>query len=200
MESVVEAEDDEEVDWISCFPEGQTHLESLVFDCVECPVNFEALEGLVARSPCLKKLRLNRFVSLPQLYRLMLRAPQLTHLGTGSFSANDNVVDQEPDYASAFAACRSLVCLSGFRDILADYLPVIYPVCANLTSLNLSYADVNADQLKSVICHCHKLQILWVCVCVFVVFFHFDCIGKEGKGIERFVEAYCCCCFCCAGP
>ncbi|XP_061362345.1 transport inhibitor response 1-like protein [Gastrolobium bilobum] len=170
VESVVEVyDDDHEVDWISCFPESETHLESLVFDCVESPVNFAALEGLVGRSPCLKKLRLNRYVSMSQLYRLMLRAPQLTHLGTGSFSATEG--DQEqPDYASAFAACRSLVCLSGFRDIWADYLPAIYPVCANLTSLNLSYADVNALQLKSIICHCHKLQILWV----------LDSIGDEG--------------------
>ncbi|KAK7321252.1 hypothetical protein VNO77_31710 [Canavalia gladiata] len=166
VESVVEvSDDDEEVDWISCFPESQTNMESLVFDCVECLVNFEALEGLVARSPCLKKLRLNRFVSMSQLYRLMLRAPQLTHLGTGSFSASEAatvVGNQEPDYAAAFEACRSLVCLSGFREIWADYLPAIYPVCTNLTSLNLSYADVNADQLRSVIRHCHKLQIFWV--------------------------------------
>ncbi|KAG5122476.1 hypothetical protein JHK84_040816 [Glycine max] len=164
-----EVEDDEEVDWISCFPESQTNLESLVFDCVDVPINFEALEGLVARSPRLKKLRLNRYVSMAELYRLLLRAPQLTHLGTGSFSATeagavgDQEPDyQEPDYAAAFEACRSLVCLSGFREIWADYLPAIYPVCTNLTSLNLSYADVNTDQLKSVIRHCHKLQIFWV--------------------------------------
>ncbi|TKY56306.1 Transport inhibitor response protein [Spatholobus suberectus] len=164
VESVVEAEDEDEVDWISCFPESQTNLESLVFDCVECPINFEALESLVARSPSLKKLRLNRFVSMAQLYRLLLRAPQLTHLGTGSFSANEAVAvgDQELDYAAAFQACRSLVCLSGFREIWPDYLPAIYPVCANLTSLNLSYANVDAEQLKSVIRHCHKLQIFWV--------------------------------------
>ncbi|KAL1344682.1 hypothetical protein HN51_018543 [Arachis hypogaea] len=166
VESVVEdADEDEEVmDWISCFPDGETHLESLVFECVECPVNFESLERLVARSPYLKKLRLNHYVSIPQLYRLMHRAPQLTHLGTGSFCASDDVAvgDQELDYSSAFAACKSLVCLSGFRDILPDYLPAIYPACANLTSLNLSYADVNADQLKPVILQCHKLQTLWV--------------------------------------
>lgn len=168
VESLVEPVSEDEVDWVSCFPETQTHLESLVFDCVEYQVNFEALEGLVARSPGLKKLRLNRFVSMPQLYRLMLRAPQLTHLGTGSFSDSE-AVEQEPDYASAFAACRSLVCLSGFREIWANYLPAILPVCANLTSLNLSYADVNADQLRSVICHCRKLQILWVCAADFVL-------------------------------
>ncbi|KAL6997366.1 Transport inhibitor response 1-like [Sarracenia purpurea var. burkii] len=162
---LIEAEvSDDEVDWISCFPEGETSLESLIFDCVECPIDFVSLERLVRRSPLLKKLRLNRYVNIGQLYRLIIRAPQLTHLGTGSFNPSEIVADadQEPDYVSAFAACRSLVCLSGFREIVSDYLPAIYPVCANLTSLNFSYANINAEQLRSVIRHCHKLQIFWV--------------------------------------
>ncbi|XVF39603.1 hypothetical protein PTKIN_Ptkin01aG0047000 [Pterospermum kingtungense] len=155
---------DDETDWISCFPEGESHLESLIFDCVECPINFEALERLVARSPSLKKLRLNRYASIGQLYRLMSKAPQLTHLGTGSFSPSEGAGqgDQEPDYVSAFAACRSLVCLSGFREIIPDYLSAIYPVCANLTSLNFSYANITAEQLKPIISNCHKLQVFWV--------------------------------------
>ncbi|XVE95222.1 hypothetical protein REPUB_Repub02eG0077500 [Reevesia pubescens] len=155
---------DDETDWISCFPEGESHLESLIFDCVECPIKFEALERLVARSPSLKKLRLNRYVSIGQLYRLMIRAPQLTHLGTGSFSPSEvaGPGDQEPDYLTAFAACRSLVCLSGFREIIPDYLPAIYPVCENLTSLNFSYANITAEQLRPIIRNCHKLQVLWV--------------------------------------
>ncbi|KAK8347745.1 hypothetical protein V6Z12_A06G037300 [Gossypium hirsutum] len=155
---------DDETDWISCFPEGESHLESLIFDCVECPINFEALERLVARSPSLKKLRLNRYVSIGQLYRLMVQAPQLTHLGTGSFSPSEvaGQGDQEPDYVTAFAACKSLVCLSGFREIIPDYLPAIYPICANLTSLNFSYANITAEQLKPIISNCHKLQVFWV--------------------------------------
>lgn len=156
---------DDDVDWICCFPESQTCLESLMFECVECLINFEALEKLVARSPSLKKLSLNRFVPIGQLYRLMVRAPQLTHLGTGSFNTSEVMAqgDQELDYRSAFAACKSLVYLSGFREILLDYLPAINPVCGNLTTLNFSYANINAEQLKSVICHCHKLQTFWVC-------------------------------------
>ncbi|KAL3592274.1 hypothetical protein D5086_010914 [Populus alba] len=155
---------DDEVDWISCFPDTETCLESLIFDCVDCPIDFDELERLVARSPSLKKLRLNRYVSIGQLYRLMIRAPHLTHLGTGSFSPSEDVaqVEQGPDYASAFAACKSLVCLSGFREIIPDYLPAINPVCANLTSLNFSFADVSAEQLKPIISNCHKLQIFWV--------------------------------------
>ncbi|MBA0722394.1 hypothetical protein Golax_003075 [Gossypium laxum] len=155
---------DDETDWILCFPEGESHLESLIFDCVECPINFEALERLVARSPSLKKLRLNRYVSIGQLYRLMVQAPHLTHLGTGSFSPSEiaGQGDQEPDYVTAFAACKSLVCLSGFREIIPDYLPAIYPICANLTSLNFSYANITAEQLKPIISNCHKLQVFWV--------------------------------------
>ncbi|XP_004299699.1 PREDICTED: transport inhibitor response 1-like protein [Fragaria vesca subsp. vesca] len=155
---------DDDVDWICCFPESLTCLESLIFDCVECHINFEALERLVMRSPLLKKLRLNRHVSIGQLHRLMVRAPQLTHLGTGSFSTLEGNPqgDQELDYVSAFAACKSLVCLSGFREILPDQLPAIYPVCANLTNLNFSYANITAEQLIPVIRHCHKLQIFWV--------------------------------------
>ncbi|PHT84321.1 Protein AUXIN SIGNALING F-BOX 2 [Capsicum annuum] len=162
---------DDEVDWISYFPENETCLESLAFDCVECPIDFEALEKLVIRSPSLKRLRLNRFVSITQLYRLMIRAPQLTSLGTGSFGNPTLTDEQDPDYASAFAACKSIVCLSGFREIAPEYLPAIYSVCCNLTSLNFSYgANINTEQFKSVISRCHKLQVLWV----------FDSVCDEG--------------------
>lgn len=162
---------DDEVDWISYFPENKTCLESLAFDCIECPIDFEALEKLVIRSPSLKRLRLNRFVSVTQLYRLMIRAPQLTNLGTGSFGTSTVVDESDPDYASAFAACKSIVCLSGFKEIAPEYLPAIIPVCCNLTSLNLSYAaNVNTEQFKSVISRCHKLQVLWV----------FDSVCDEG--------------------
>ncbi|GAB2271395.1 Transport inhibitor response 1-like [Dionaea muscipula] len=161
-------DDDDGADWISCFPADGTCLESLSFDCIEQQINFPALESLVARSPNLKKLRLNQFVSLEQLHRLIVRASQLTHLGTGSFSPSQNLAPppgpggNEPDYGPAFAACKSLVCLSGFREVVPLYLPVIYPVCENLTSLNFSYANLNAQELHSVISLCHKLRTLWV--------------------------------------
>lgn len=169
---LIEAEvSDDEVDWISCFPEDGTCLQSLIFDCVECPINFEALENVVAKSPSLKKLRVNRYVTLDQLHRLMVRAPQLTHLGTGSFSPSENPNEPEPDLLSAFAACRSIVCLSGFRETVPDYLPAVYPVCANITSLNFSYANITAAEFKPVIRNCHKLQIFWVPTKAFTIEF-----------------------------
>ncbi|CAH9083929.1 unnamed protein product [Cuscuta epithymum] len=157
-----------DVDWISCFPGDNTFLESLIFEysmMSEC-LNFEALKQLVTRSPCLKKLRLDYLVSIGQLYHLMIKAPQLTHLGIGIFMYSS---EQEAyagelalHYASAFAVCNSLVSISGLRDELPSYLPALYTVCANLTSLDLKRTLISCSHFKEVIFHCHKLQSLWV--------------------------------------
>lgn len=166
IEDYVEDEEDELVDWISKFPELNTSLESLVFDCVGVPFNFEALEALVARSPALRRLRVNHHVSVEQLRRLMARAPQLTHLGTGAFRSEPGPggASSVSELATSFAAFRSLVCLSGFRDVNPEYLPAIYPVCANLTSLNFSFASLTAEELTPVICDCVSLRTFWVSI------------------------------------
>ncbi|CAH9086735.1 unnamed protein product [Cuscuta europaea] len=156
------------VDWISCFPDDNTFLESLIFEdsMMSGCLNFDALEQLVTRSPCLKKLRLDDVVSISQLHRLMIKAPQLTHLGIGIFSYSSEqeaaVGELELHYASAFAVCNSLVSLSGFRDELPSYLPAVFTVCSNLTSLNLKYTLISCAHFKELIFHCHKLQSLWV--------------------------------------
>ncbi|XP_042459382.1 transport inhibitor response 1-like protein [Zingiber officinale] len=174
IENDVEDEDEQVVDWISRFPETITCLESLSFECVNCAVNFAALEALVARSPSLRRLRVNEHVSVSQLRRLMERTPQLTHLGTGSFHlvpADAGAADLDvTDLESSFAASKSLVCLSGFRVLDPEYLPAIFPACANLVSLNLSYAVFIAEQLKPVIAQCHNLQTFWV----------LDTVGDDG--------------------
>ncbi|CAH9083931.1 unnamed protein product [Cuscuta epithymum] len=156
------------VDWISCFPDDNTLIESLIFEdsiMFGC-LNFDALEQLVTRSPCLKRLRLDDVVSISQLYRLMIKAPLLTHLGIGIFINSSEqeaaVGELELHYASAFAVCNSLVSLSGFRDELPIYLPALYPICGNLTSLNLKYTLISCEHFKEVIFHCHKLKCLWV--------------------------------------
>jgi len=164
IEDYVEDEDDELVDWISKFPESNTSLESLVFDCVSVPFNFEALEALVARSPALRRLRVNHHVSVEQLRRLMARAPQLTHFGTGAFrsEAAPGAGLSVTELATSFAASKSIICLSGFRDVNPEYLPAIYPVCAKLTSLNFSFASLTTEELKPVIRNCINLRTLWV--------------------------------------
>ena len=71
--------------WLNCFPKPSTELESLNFACLSGEVNASALERLVARSPNLKRLRLNRAVPFDVLYRILGRTPKLEDLGTGSF-------------------------------------------------------------------------------------------------------------------
>uniref|UniRef100_A0ACD5ZL40 Uncharacterized protein n=1 Tax=Avena sativa TaxID=4498 RepID=A0ACD5ZL40_AVESA len=172
IENSVEDEEEGLVDWISKFPVSNTSMESLMFDCVGVPFNFEALEALVARSPSLRRLRVNHHVSVEQLRLLMARAPQLTHLGTGAFRPEDPPGEgtSVSQLVPSFAASTSIVCLSGFREVNPEYLPAIYPVCGNLTSLNLSFASVNAEDLIPVIRQCHKLRTFWV----------LDTVGDEG--------------------
>jgi hypothetical protein len=97
----------------------------------------------------------------------MARAPHLTHLGTGSFRSEPGAsgASSVSDLAASFAAAaKSLVCLSGFLDVNAEYLPAIYPVCAYLTSLNFSFASLTSEELIPVINHCVNLRIFWVSI------------------------------------
>lgn len=152
------------VDWISKFSRTHSCLESLSFECVPYPVNFDALGSLISRSPNLCRLRVNPHISIDQLCQLLSRAPQLTHLGTGVFYSplHEDEELEVKEVEAAFLSLKTLVCLSGFRDLKPELLPAIYPVCGRLTSLNLSYTDISSEQLKPLICHCHNLQIFWV--------------------------------------
>ncbi|KAK3120441.1 hypothetical protein QOZ80_9AG0687680 [Eleusine coracana subsp. coracana] len=156
--------------WINCFPRPSTSLESLNFACLDGSVNANALEELVARSPNLKSLRLNRSVPFDVLARMLSRTRKLEDLGTGSFVRGYNA----GAFVSLFAAlgqCNSLKSLSGFRDAPGLLLPVIYSVCKNLTCLNLSYArEIRSTDLISIISKCTKLRVLWI----------LDYIGDDG--------------------
>ncbi|GFP89883.1 protein transport inhibitor response 1 [Phtheirospermum japonicum] len=148
--------------WLSHFPDNCTSLVSLNISCLDLEVSFSALERLVARCPNLRTLRLNRDVPLEKLPTLLHRAPQLVELGTGAYSA-----EIRPDIFSnlteAFSACKQLKALSGFWDVVPDYLPAMYSACSGITSLNLSYATVRSPDLVKLISQCRHLQRLWVC-------------------------------------
>ncbi|XP_062182603.1 transport inhibitor response 1-like protein Os11g0515500 [Phragmites australis] len=156
--------------WINCFPKPSTSLESLNFACLAGEVNAHALENLVARSPNLKSLRLNRAVPFDVLARMLSRTPKLEDLGMGSFLRGNNA----GAFVSLFTAlgqCSSLKSLSGFWDAPGLLLPAIYSVCKNLTCLNLSYApSIQSADFINVIRKCTKLRFLWV----------LDHIGDEG--------------------
>ncbi|KAG7591460.1 Leucine-rich repeat cysteine-containing subtype [Arabidopsis thaliana x Arabidopsis arenosa] len=165
--------DDHRGQWLNCFPDSCTTLISLNFACLKGETNVAALERLVARSPNLKSLKLNRAVPLDALARLMSCAPQLVDLGVGSY-------ENEPDPESfaklmtAIEKCMSLRSLSGFLEVAPLCLPAFYPICQNLISLNLSYAaEIQGNHLIKLIQLCKRLQRLWI----------LDSIGDKGLAV-----------------
>ncbi|XP_042519683.1 protein TRANSPORT INHIBITOR RESPONSE 1-like [Macadamia integrifolia] len=147
--------------WLSCFPENFTSLEILNFANLNSEVSFDSLERLVARCKSLKVLKANKNVTLEQLQRLLSRAPQLMELGTGSFSQDFSFLQYE-ELKKAFNNCRNLHTLSGLWEATSLYLPALYPACANLTFLNLSYAALQSAELAKLLPNCPLLQRLWV--------------------------------------
>lgn len=165
--------EDRKGQWLSCFPDSCTSLVSLNFACLKGEVNLTALERLVARCPNLKSLRLNRAVPLDALQRILMHAPQLVDLGTGSY-VHDPDAETVNKLISTFQKCKSIRSMSGFLEVAPLCLPAIYPICSDLTSLNLSYAPgIHGDELIKLIHHCRKLQRLWI----------LDCIGDKGLGV-----------------
>ncbi|XVE84223.1 hypothetical protein DITRI_Ditri16bG0153400 [Diplodiscus trichospermus] len=165
--------DDHRSHWLSCFHESCTSLVSLNFACLRGEINFVALERLVARSPNLKSLKLNRSVPLDTLQKLLIQAPQLVDLGIGSY-VHDPYSETYEKLKSAIQRCKSIRSLSGFLEVAPRCMSAIYPICANLTFLNLSYAlGLHGNELTKLIQHCRKLQRLWI----------LDCIGDKGLGV-----------------
>ncbi|GMY12999.1 protein AUXIN SIGNALING F-BOX 2-like [Fagus crenata] len=164
--------DDTRGHWLNFFPDSCTSLVSLNFACLKGEINLGALERLVARSPNLKSLKVNRLVPLEMLQKILMRAPQLVDLGTGAF-VHDPGSETYRKLKATILKCKSIRSLSGFLDvdIASRCLPAIYPICLNLTYLNLSYAaGIHGSELIKLIRHCGKLQRLWI----------LDCIGDKG--------------------
>ncbi|KAL7606943.1 transport inhibitor response 1-like protein Os04g0395600 [Lactuca sativa] len=155
--------------WLSCFPESLTSLEVLNFASLNSEVSFEALEKLISRSKSLRVLKVNRNISLDQLQKLLLQAPQLMELGTGTFM-QELVSGPLTDLKNTFSNCKKLITLSGLWDATSLYLPVIYPACVNLTFLNLSYATLRSGELSNLLSHCKSLRRLWL----------LDTVGDKG--------------------
>lgn len=153
--------DDVSGSWLSAFPDNFTSLEILNFASLNSEVSFDALERLVSRCKSLKVLKVNKGIGLDQLQRLLVRAPQLMELGTGSFQQelmSHHCVELE----NAFRNCKNLQILAGLWDASYIYLHVLYPACSSLTFLNLSYATLRSDEFTKLIAHCPNLRCLWV--------------------------------------
>ncbi|CAK9162110.1 unnamed protein product [Ilex paraguariensis] len=147
--------------WLSCFPENFASLEVLNFASLNSEVNFDALERLVTRCKSLKVLRVNKGITLEQLQRLLMRAPQLMELGTGSFQ-QDLTPRQCAELESAFSNCKNLHTVSGLWEANSLNLPILYPACASLVFLNLIDATLQSGELAKLLAHCPNLRRLWV--------------------------------------
>ncbi|RVW41683.1 Protein auxin signaling F-BOX 2 [Vitis vinifera] len=139
--------------------------ESLNFAYLKGEVNLTALERLMARCPNLKSSRLNCAVPLDALQRILAHAPQLVDLDTGSY-VHDPDAETVIKLISTFQKCKSMRSMSGFLEVAPLCPPAIYPICSNLTSLNLSYAPgMHGDELIKLIHHYKKLRRLRILDC-----------------------------------
>lgn len=152
---------DEGGEWLSCFPESFTSLISFNFTSCTDEVDFDALEKLVSRCSSIKSLKVNSAVTFEQLERLVAKAPQVTDLGTGSFAAPEG--SSVESFEKTISKCMELRCLSGFWLVSSRCVPSLYPVCGNLTFLNLSYAStIRSIEMIKLISACNRLLRLWV--------------------------------------
>lgn len=147
--------------WLDCFPKASTSLESLNFACLRGEVDAFALERLVARSPNLKRLRLNCSVPIDVLSRILHCRPKLEDLGTGS-SVRGNTLGAYVTLSTAVGNCSSLKSLSGFWDAKSLFVQGFFPVYKNLTCLNLNSFTLIQRDLINIIRQCRKLNVLWV--------------------------------------
>ncbi|KAI3929389.1 hypothetical protein MKW92_026141 [Papaver armeniacum] len=148
--------------WLSSFPQTCTSLMSLNFACLNGEVDGEALEMLVARCPNLRNLKLNLSVPLARLQRILTLAPNLIDLGIGSYVDTFKFDTYEKFSNAVLDNCKYVRSLLGFLEVVDRCLPALYPICSNLTFLNLSDAPgIFSSELKTMILRCNKLQRLW---------------------------------------
>ncbi|KAL3675086.1 hypothetical protein R1sor_025034 [Riccia sorocarpa] len=148
-------------EWLSAFPETHTSLVSLNFATVDSPIDITALERLVERSQGLKSLKVHRDVNLEQLNRLLVRAPNLVELGSGSYTQTLSW-NQLAELSGALQKCKNLRSLSGFFELQPVYVPSLFLLCLNLTTLNLSYVRLHTNELTKLMSYCHSLERLLV--------------------------------------
>ncbi|CAH9059638.1 unnamed protein product [Cuscuta europaea] len=147
--------------WLSCFPEDFSSLEVLNYSSLNNEVSFDALERLINRCKSMRVLKVNKAINLEQLQRLIVRAPRLEKLGTGSFNQDLNP-QQCADLENAFRNCKHLKTLSGLWEVNSLYFPIIYPACFNLTFLDLNDAFIQSADFAKLLEHCPNLRRLWV--------------------------------------
>lgn len=149
--------------WLSCFPENFTSLEVLNFASLNCEVNFDTLERLVSRCKSLRVLKVNESITLDQLQCLILHAPHVLELSTGSFP-QELTPRQYEDIERAFNSRSNLQALCGLYEATSPHLPVLYGACLRLQFLNLTDVGLQSGEFAKLIEHCPNLRRLWVSI------------------------------------
>ncbi|QHO07354.1 Protein TRANSPORT INHIBITOR RESPONSE [Arachis hypogaea] len=65
-----------------------------------------------------------------------------------------------------------------------QYLPVLYPACANMTFLNFSYAPLDSDDIAKLLVYCANIRRLWF-EGVDLLSIELNQIGKASKMVEH---------------
>ncbi|KAL7585267.1 hypothetical protein Lser_V15G42696 [Lactuca serriola] len=163
-------------EWLSNFPESLSSLVSLNISCIKGLVNPTDLVRLVARSPNLTNLALNKTVTAETIRRILLKAPQLMHLGVGS-NIPHLEIQSYIQLSSSFHKCKSIQSLTFFYLVPPMLLRAISPICPNLVHVNMRYATgIQSSELINFIKKCPKLRRLWI----------LDSIGDEGLEVVSY--------------
>ncbi|XP_047980432.1 protein TRANSPORT INHIBITOR RESPONSE 1-like isoform X3 [Salvia hispanica] len=165
--------------WLSHFPDSCTSLVSLNMSCLGSEVSFSALERLVARSPNLRTLRLNRAVPLERLANLIRRAPQLVELAMYSVCSGITSLNlsyaaiPSSDLVKLISQCQNLQRLWVLDYIEDSGLEALAASCKDLQELRVFPSDpfgaepnvsLTEQGLVSVSEGCPKLEsVLYFC-------------------------------------
>ncbi|KAI3951225.1 hypothetical protein MKW92_050417 [Papaver armeniacum] len=146
--------------WLSSFPQTCTSLVSL---------NFASLEMLVARCPNLRNLKLNCFVPLARLQRILALAPNLVDLGIGSYIDTFKSETYEKFSNAVLDNCKFVRILDKIGD---NGLLTVATICKELqelrvfpsfaydggvTELGLLVLSRRCKELNSLLYHCQQM-------------------------------------------
>ncbi|KAL8224499.1 hypothetical protein R6Q57_019974 [Mikania cordata] len=156
--------------WLRSFPDTLSSLVSLNISCIRGQVNPTYVSQLVARCPNFTTLSLSKRVSIDTIRRILIKSPQLVHLGVGSTLQNSQRSFLQ--LSLSLYSRESIQSLSFFHRVPTMLIHAFYPVCQNLVFLNVRYAAVlPSSELVKFVTKCVNLKRLWV---------QGGCIGDKG--------------------
>lgn len=153
---------DDTTQWLRSFPESLSSLVSLNISCIKGIVNPTDVSQLVARCPNLTTLSLSKSVSVDTIRRILIKSPQLVHLGVGSTTIH-NTQRSFLQLSLSLHNRKSIQSLTLFHRIPTMLIRAFYPVCMNLVFLNVRFGtSLPSIELVNFIRQCTQLKRLWV--------------------------------------